>query len=97
MSRRGRALGFGIAALCAAAAAAAVADGYGRSVARGYGELRSVVVTAADLRAGQAIDPELASQLELRRVPVRFVPPDVLEQPAQALGLTPALQVPAGS
>ena len=46
MSRRGRALAFVLAALLAAAAAAAIADGYGASVARGYGELRPVVVAA---------------------------------------------------
>ncbi|MDX6627077.1 MAG: pilus assembly protein CpaB [Solirubrobacterales bacterium] len=97
MSRRGRALGFGFVALIAAAAAAAIADGYGKSVARGYGELRSVVVTNAGLWAGRAIDPELASQLEVRRVPARFVPPGALEQPAQALGLAPTAAVPAGS
>jgi Flp pilus assembly protein CpaB len=97
VSRRGRALGFGLAALCAAAAAAAIADGYGKRVARGYGELRPVVVTGTGLRAGRAIDPELASGLELRRVPARFVPPGALEQPAQALGLVPRAPVPAGS
>lgn len=97
MSRRGRALGFGLAALCAAAAAATIADGYGKRVARGYGELRPVVVTGTGLRAERAIDPELASGLELRRVPARFVPPGALEQPAQALGLVPTAPVPAGS
>ena len=98
MSRRGRGLGFGLAALFAAVGAAAIADGYGSSVARGYGELRPVVVAAADLPPGRAIDPDVAStDLELRRVPARFLPPGALEAPAQALGLVPAVAVPAGS
>lgn len=98
MSRRGRALAFLLAAAFAAAAAAAIADGYGDSVVRGYGELRPVVVAAAELRADRAIDPEVASeQLEVRRVPVRFVPPGALQAPAEAVGLVPAAAVPAGS
>lgn len=98
MSRRGRALAFVLAALVAAAAAAAVADGYGDSVARGYGALRPVVVARAGLDAGQAIEPrQAASELELRRVPARFVPPGALENPAAAIGLVPDTGVPAGS
>ncbi|HEV2791321.1 MAG TPA: SAF domain-containing protein [Solirubrobacterales bacterium] len=98
MSRRGRALGFLLGALLAAAAAAAIADGYGDSVVRGYGELRPVLVAGGDLQVGQAIDPEVAvEKLEVRRVPVRFVPPDALAAPAEAIGLVPAVAVPAGS
>lgn len=98
MSRRGRAVGFLLGALLAAAAAAAVADGYGERVVAGYGELRPVVIAAADLRAGEQIDPRVATEkLEVRRVPVRFVPPGALVAPAQALGLTPDAPVPAGS
>jgi Flp pilus assembly protein CpaB len=98
MSRRTRAIAFAVAALVAAALAATIADGYGESVARGYGELQPVLVAAADLRAGQAIDPDLAtSGLEVRRVPVRFVPPGALRAPAEALGLVPAARIPVGS
>ncbi len=98
MSRRGRALLFGVAALFAAVAAAAIADGYGKSVARGYGELRPVLVAGSALRAGRAIDPGLAaSALQVRRVPARFVPPGALRAPAEALGLAPTATVPAGS
>ena len=46
MSRRGRALVFLVLAIAAAGAAAAIAEGYGSSVARGYGPLRPVVVLA---------------------------------------------------
>lgn len=98
MSRRGRAVGFLLAALAAAAAAAAIADGYGDRVVRGYGEMRPVVIAAADLKAGEEIGPrEAAERLELRRVPVRFAPPDALAAPAEALGLAPAVPVPGGS
>jgi Flp pilus assembly protein CpaB len=98
VSRRGRALAFVLAALFAAAAAAAIADGYGASVARGYGELRTVVVARADLEAGKAIDPRrAAADLEPRRIPARFVPPGALEDPAAAIGLVPNTAVPAGS
>jgi len=98
MSRRGRSLGFLLAALLAAGAAATIADGYGESVSRGYGALRPVLVAASDLRAGEKIDPGPAGdELEVRQVPVRFVPPAALADPGEALGLVPAVPVPAGS
>jgi Flp pilus assembly protein CpaB len=98
MSRRARALAFLLFALAAAAVAAGIADGYGSSVARGYGPLRSVVVAARNLEAGKPLLPEqLSSGLELRRVPGRFVPPGALEAPQDALGLIPTFEVPAGS
>jgi Flp pilus assembly protein CpaB len=98
VSRRGRAVGFLLGALVAAAAAAAIADGYGKRVVAGYGELRPVLIASADLRAGEEIDPRVATEkLEVRRVPVRFVPPGALAAPAQALGMTPGTSIPAGS
>ena len=98
MSRRGRSAGFLVGALAAAPAAAALADGYGRSVVRGYGELRPVLVASGDLRAGRKIDPAIAAELlEVRRVPVRFVPEAALAAPQEALGLAPTATVPAGS
>jgi Flp pilus assembly protein CpaB len=87
-----------LAALSAAAAAAAIADGYGASVARGYGALRPVVVAGAALDAGEPIAPaQAASDLELRKVPARFLPPGALSSPAAAIGLAPAVPIPAGS
>jgi Flp pilus assembly protein CpaB len=98
MSRRTRALGFLLAALLMAAAAAAVANGYGDSVVRGYGELRPVLIASAQLRAGKAIGPEAAAEkLEVRRVPIRFAPPGALAARAEAIGLAPVAAVPAGS
>jgi Flp pilus assembly protein CpaB len=98
VSRRSRSLGFAIAALVAAVAAAAIADGYGARVAHGYGELRPVVVAAALLDPGRPIDPrQAAGKLELRRVPARFVPPGALDDPAAAIGLAPRAPIPPGS
>jgi len=97
VSRRGRALAFVLAAAVTAAVAAAIADGYGDRVARGYGALREVVVAREELEPGAAIDPGAASALELRRVPVRFLPPGALRSPAEAIGLEPVAPIPAGS
>jgi Flp pilus assembly protein CpaB len=98
VSRRGRAIAFLLAALFAAAVAAAIADGYGDSVARGYGALRPVAVARSRLEARATIGPgEAASELELRRVPARFLPPDALRSQAEAIGLVPAATIPAGS
>jgi pilus assembly protein CpaB len=98
MSRRRRAVGFMLGAILAAVAAATIADGYRRSVVRGYGELRPVLVASADLPAGREIDPAVAAeQLEVRRVPVRFAPEAALAAPQEALGLIPAANIPAGS
>lgn len=98
MSRRGRAAGFLLGAVFAAVVAGAIADGYGRSVVRGYGELRPVLVASADLRAGKEIDPATAAEmLEVRRVPVRFAPEAALAAPQEALGLVPTATIPAGS
>jgi Flp pilus assembly protein CpaB len=98
MSRRARAALFFALALFAAAAAAAIVAGYGSSVARGYGPLRPVVVLEAGLPAGRPIGPrEIASRLDVRRVPERFVPAGALAVPGDALGLVPLGPAPAGS
>lgn len=98
MSRRKRALGFLLGALLAAAGGAAIADGYGARVVRGYGPLRPVVILAADIGAGQRFGPrQIDSDLELRRVPERFAPPGALAVPEEALGLVARAQLPAGS
>ncbi|HXR61513.1 MAG TPA: Flp pilus assembly protein CpaB [Solirubrobacterales bacterium] len=98
MRHRTRSLGFSVAALLAAAAAAAIANGYSQSVVRGYGELRPVVIASDRLVAGKPIDPRSAAErLEVRRVPVRFAPPDALAAPEQAIGLVPAVGLRPGS
>jgi Flp pilus assembly protein CpaB len=98
MSRRARAIAFGLAALVTAVLAGTIADGYGDSVARGYGALRPVVVASARLSAGKALDPTAAeTRLEVRQVPTRFVPIGALRDPAEALGLAPAAEIPSGA
>lgn len=91
-------MAFALLAAAAAAVAAAIADGYGSRIARSYGALRPVVVVREPLPAGRAIGPEgIESGLEVRRVPVRFVPPGTLTRPAQALGLAPRAELAPGS
>lgn len=98
MSRRARAAVFALLAVACAALAAALANGYGSSVAGSFGPLRPVVVASRELPAGKAIRPaDLSRALELRRVPARFVPPGALAAPGQAVGREPAAVVPAGS
>jgi Flp pilus assembly protein CpaB len=97
MSRRGRAIAFLAGALLTAGLAALVADRYGSRLASGYGPLRPVVVLGAELREGRSIGPQEIAALEVRRVPVRFVPPGALSAPGDALGLAPAMTLPAGS
>lgn len=98
MNRRFRAFGFLVAAVFAAAAAAAIANGYGDRVVSGYGQLRPVLIASSGLAAGKPIDAEVADEdLEIRRVPVRFAPPGALAAPAEAVGLVPSAPIPPGS
>jgi Flp pilus assembly protein CpaB len=98
VSRRGRAIAFGLAALACAALAASVAGRYRSGVTAQYGGLRPVVVAASDLEPGRTIGPGVAARsLVVRRVPARFVPPGALRRTADALGQAPGALVPAGS
>lgn len=98
MSRRGRAITFGLLAAAAAIAAAVITNGYGSSIARGFGPLRPAVVTTKALPEGEALAPgEVEEALEVRRIPVRFVPPGTLASPTSALGLEPQADIPPGS
>jgi Flp pilus assembly protein CpaB len=98
VSRRTRAIAFGVGALFAAILAGVIADGYGESVARGYGALRPVVVASASLPANKALAPSVTEKdLVIRQVPVRFVPAGALRDPAEALGLAPAAAIPSGA
>jgi len=98
VSRRGRAIVFLGLALGTAALAAGIADSYGARVASGYGPLRQVVVATKDLEAKSALGPaDIADGLDVRRVPVRFVPAGALRDPREALGLEPAVGLEPGS
>jgi Flp pilus assembly protein CpaB len=98
VSRRTRALVFLVAAVVCAVLAAMVAGRYRSRVDARYGPLRPVVVSTAELPAGQPIDVERAgSALAVRRVPASFVPPGSLVRPADALGRAPSATIPSGS
>ena len=98
VSRRARAVGF-------ASRGGALRGARRRPPRRGAGadaEARSscapVVVATADRCPARRRSAARRSRaaLELRRVPERFVPPDALDDPAQALGRRPAAAIPAG-
>lgn len=98
MSRRTRAFAFLGLALVTAALAAGIADSYGSRVASGYGPLRQVVVASKSLEAKSVLGPsDIAGGLEVRRVPVRFVPAGALRDPREALGLAPTVALEPGS
>ena len=98
MSRRARAAGFaGAAAICAGLAAAAT-GGAPAGGAERYGPLTDVVVAVEPLAPRRALGRDaVRSALQIRRVPERFVPPDALGAPAEALGRRPAAAIPAGA
>ena len=98
MSRRRRALAFLVGALVCAGLAATLAGGYERSVTEQLGELRSVVVAKSRLPARRPIEPRQArGELEVRRIPAKFAPPDALAAPEEAVGLEPASSLAPGS
>ncbi|MGZ4202713.1 MAG: Flp pilus assembly protein CpaB [Thermoleophilaceae bacterium] len=93
MRRRRALVLLGLALLCGWLAAAGVRGREARA-RTGMGPLATVVVTNRDLRAGR---PIAASQLGLRTVPARFLPPDALGSAADAVGARPAVALPKGS
>jgi Flp pilus assembly protein CpaB len=97
VSRRGRAAGFAAAAAVCAGLAAGATGGASGDPATQFGELREVVVAKRPLARGQPLrERVIARALEIRRVPERFLAPDALANPAQALGRAPATPIPAG-
>jgi Flp pilus assembly protein CpaB len=98
VSRRIRAIGFGLAALACAGLAAAVAGGYRADLEGQLGPLRSVVVARAQIPARRALRPsDVDRLLEVRRIPERFVPGGVLSAPQQAIGRETAAPIPPGA
>jgi Flp pilus assembly protein CpaB len=97
VSRRARAAAFAVAAALCAGLAASATGGSGGELAAQLGELRDVVVAVEPLPARRPLSRRtLHEALELRRVPERFVAPDALSNPAQALGRSPVAPIPAG-
>jgi Flp pilus assembly protein CpaB len=98
VSRRTRAIAFLVLALATAILAAGIANSYGSRVAGGYGPLRQVVVAARGLEEDRVLGPkDVAHDLQLRRVPIRFVPVRALRDPREALGLAPTVELDPGS
>jgi Flp pilus assembly protein CpaB len=98
VSRRGRAIVFLGLALATAGLAAGLADSYGSRVANGYGPLRRVVIATKSLGAKRVLGPaDIADGLDVRRVPVRFIPAGALRDPREALGLQTTVGLEPGS
>lgn len=98
MSSRGRAAALFAASAACALLAVATARRLEATQAKPLGPLREVVVTTRVVPAGIELGREtLASSTIVRRVPVRFAPPDALPQPQLAVGLAVANAVPSGS
>ncbi|MQA76260.1 MAG: hypothetical protein GEU88_18335 [Solirubrobacterales bacterium] len=97
MSRRARAVGFGVAAALCAGLAASATGGPASELSDQLGELHEVLVAAEPLPARRPLrEATLREALELRRVPERFLPPDALSDPEQAVGRSPVAAIPAG-
>jgi Flp pilus assembly protein CpaB len=97
VSRRARAISFAAAAALCAGLAASATGGPETDPTEQIGELRDVVVATEPLPARQHLRGRVIRRaLERRRVPERFVPPDAFSSPAEALGRSPAVPIPAG-
>ena len=98
MRRHRRAIGFAIAAAVCAGLAAGAVGGAPGDPTDAYGELRDVLVTIRPLPARRPIGKAaLATAVEVRRIPDRFVPPGALSVPAQIAGRSPSATVPPGT
>lgn len=98
MSRRLRAGLFAASALLCAVGSAALASRYGTKPELDYGDPRPVVVVERPLAKGSTLRRrDLASSLGRAELPQRLLPPDALGDPREALGRSPANEIPAGS
>lgn len=82
------------AAACALLAGWLTLDYTGRADQQ-TGPMRSVLVAAAPFERGAELGAD--AQLALRAVPDRFVPPDALSDPAEAIGERLQAAIPAGA
>ena len=98
MSRRSRALAFGLLAVVCGIASASIASAYRDRVDEQLGATQPVLTVTRALAAGTTLRSSvLRKASEMREVPVRFLPPDALSRPTQATGRRLAVAVPAGS
>ena len=94
MRRRRRALLLLALALISGWLAASSVRGSERRARAGLGPVATAVVVVRPLPAGRPIG---RAQLALRRVPARFLPPDALAAPDDAVGLRAAVSLPQGA
>jgi pilus assembly protein CpaB len=92
MSRRRLAITLALALLSGWLAASDVRSREHR-IASSVGPLTAALVARTDIEAGKRVG---APDLELKRLPARFLPPDALLSTADALGLRAAVPVPRG-
>jgi pilus assembly protein CpaB len=85
---------FAIAAVVCALLAGWLTLDYTGRAKQSTGPLGSVVVASGPLERGEQLGPE--AQLGLRRVPLRFAPPDALSDPAEAIGERLLVAIPTG-
>ena len=84
-------------ALVFGGAAASIVAGREARVRAQVGPLVPVVVAASEIRAGRPITPSNQSTLLAeRRVPLRFVPPQALRRPSEAVGYRPGVDLAVG-
>lgn len=93
MSRRRAAVTLALALLSGWIAASDVRGRENRAKA-GIGPLAPALVARSDVEAGKRVS---AADLELRRLPVRFLPPDALRSSADGIGLRAAVPIPRGA
>jgi pilus assembly protein CpaB len=92
MSRRRAAITLAVALLCGWLAASDVRS-HERRIKAGLGPVVPVLVARADVRAGKRV---AGSDVEVRQLPARFLPPDALRSSTDALGLRAAVPIPRG-
>lgn len=98
MSPRGRAIALFAASGVCALLAVGIAQRLESTQASPLGPFRAVVITTREVPAGTQLGRDtLAASTVVRRVPVRFSPPDALPRIQLAAGLMVANAVPAGS
>jgi len=98
MSRRGRAILFAVLAGGCGIASAGIASSYRERVDEQLGVTRPVVTLSRSLAPGTELAGRRVRRgLEVREIPVRFLPPDAIGSPAEVAGRRLAVAVPAGS
>ena len=93
MSRRRAAATLALALICGWVAASDVRS-HERRIKAGLGPLIPVLVARSDVKAGKRVS---GGDVELRRLPARFLPPDAVRSNADALGLRAAVPIPRGA